>query len=59
MGFGKTFWKTSHTQEAFFSAHFLQRKQIKSLKNDFQQIEKPRDVSTCKKEDATTLRSPQ
>ena len=59
MGCEKTFWKTSHTQEEFFSAHFLQRKLIKSLGNDFQQIEKPRGVNTCKKKGTTTLPWPQ
>ena len=49
------FWKTSHTQEKFYNAQFLQRKLIQSLGNDFQRIEKTRGVSTCKKEDVTTL----
>ena len=48
------FWKTSHTQEEFYSVLFRQRKPIKSLGNDLQRAGKPRDVSTCKKEDMVT-----
>ena len=39
-GSERMFWKASYTQEKFYSAQFLQRKLIKSLGNDFQQIEK-------------------
>ena len=38
----------THTQEEFYSSQFLQRKFIQSPRNDFQRIEKPRGVSTCK-----------
>ena len=57
-GSERIFWKTSHTQEEFKSSQFLQRKLIKSLRNDFQRIEKPRGVSTCKKEDIVTILCP-
>ena len=52
------FWKTSHTQEEFYSSQYLQRKLIKSLRNDFQRIQNPRGVNTCKKEDIVTMLCP-
>ena len=39
-GSERIFWKTSHTQEEFYSSQFLQRKLIESLGNDFQPTEK-------------------
>ena len=35
-GSERMFWKTSHTQEEFYSSQFLQRKLIKNLRNEFQ-----------------------
>ena len=51
------FWKTSHTQEEFYSSQFLQRKLIKSLGNDFLQIEKTWGVSTFKKENIVSMQN--